>query len=211
MLSSRLARCVRDKSLGGAPRAGLNPWTDCEIVTTVARFRRGTIFLNRYVLLEPIGQGSVTVVYLADDTLNNRQVAVKLLDPALADNRRAQERVRHPAEIMSTLADAGVPRVYEYGAAPLGDGSSLGYCVLELLTGEALDSRLSRGPLPWLEAVRVAATVADVLTVAHAQNIALRVLGPTSVLLTDDGAKIVDFDAAITVTPPAASEPAPEA
>jgi serine/threonine-protein kinase len=160
------------------------------------------MFLNRYVLLEPIGQGSVTVVYQAEDTLNNLQVAVKLLEPSLADNRRAQERLRRPAEIMSLLSDAGVPRVYEAGTAPLGDGSALGYCVMELLTGEALDSRLARGPLPWLQAIRVAATIADVLTLAHAQSIALRVLGPTGVLLTADGAKIVDFDAAMVVVPP---------
>jgi serine/threonine-protein kinase len=169
------------------------------------------MFLNRYVLLEPIGQGSVAVVYQAEDTLNNRQVAVKLLDPSLADNRRAQERLRHPAEMMSLLEDAGVPRMYEYGAAPLGDGAYLGYCVVELLTGEALDSRLLRGPLSWLDATRVAATVADVLTLAHAQNIALRVIEPTSVLLTADGAKIVDFDAAMFVVPAAPTPgPAPE-
>jgi serine/threonine-protein kinase len=167
------------------------------------------MFLDRYVLLEPIGQGSVAVVYQAEDTLNNVQVAVKLLEPSLADNHRAHERLRHPAEIMSLFSDPGVPTVYDYGTAPLGDGSSLAYCVLELLTGEALDSRLLRGPLSWLEAVRVAATVADVLTLAHAQNIALRVLAPTSVLLTAEGVKIVDFDAAMIVAPTRA--PAPEA
>src|SRR5262245_31644798 len=109
---------------------------------------------------------------------------------------------------MSLLADAGVPQVYEYGSAPLGDGVELGYCVLELLTGEALDSRLQRGPLGWLDAARVAATIADVLTLAHAQSIALRVLSPTGVLLTVDGAKIVDFDAAVVVVPPPVANPA---
>ena len=175
----------------------------------MTRFRRGTTFLNRYVLLGPIGRGSVSVVYEAEDTLNSRRVAIKLLEPSLAADPRARDRVRHPAMIMTMLREAGVPRVYEFGDAPFGDGATIAYSVLEYLTGESLDSRLAHGPLPWPDAVGVAATVADVLTVAHAQGIALGQLGPASILLCADGPRVVDVDAAGGM--PRSAEPSADA
>ena len=173
----------------------------------MTQFRKGTVFLGRYVLLGAIGRGGVSVVYEADDTLNARRVAVKLLEPEYAANADARDRVLHPAAVMTQLRDPGVPRLYEYGDAPFGDGSSIAYAVMELLTGESLDRRLARGPLPVLDAVSIAAAIADLLTVAHTQGLVLGGFGPASILLTAAGAKIVDLDTAGAPRP----EPLPTA
>ncbi|MEV0719613.1 serine/threonine-protein kinase [Asanoa sp. NPDC050611] len=147
----------------------------------------GTTILRRYVLLGPIARGGVSTVYHGFDSQTARPLAVKVITPAHADlaGREAEitERLRHPS----------VPRVYDHGAAPLPDGSVAPYVVLELLDGVALAGRLVGGPLPWPEAVRIAATVADVLAVAHRRGVVHRDVSARNVMLTRAGAKIIDF------------------
>ena len=101
----------------------------------MARFQRGTTFLDRYVLLGPIGHGGVSVVYEALDTLVDRHVAIKMLDPTLASDTRAQARIRREAIITDRMRHPSVPRVYEYGDAPQTDGTRVAYVVMELLEG----------------------------------------------------------------------------
>ena len=147
----------------------------------------GTTILRRYVLLGPIARGGVSTVYHGFDSHSARPLAVKLISPAHADTacREADltERLRHPS----------VPRVYDHGAAPLPDGSIAPYVVLELLNGVALAGRLVGGPVPWPEAVRIAATVADVLAVAHRRGVVHRDVSARNVMLTRSGVKMIDF------------------
>lgn len=152
----------------------------------------GTTILRRYVLIGPIGRGGVSTVYHAVDAHQGRPVAIKLLR-SRADARREAfitDRLRHPS----------VPRVHDHGEAPLPDGTVVPYVVLDLLDGVALAGRLSGGgPLPWAESVRIAATVADVLAVAHRRGFVHRDLGPHNIMLTTGGAKIIDFGLATVV------------
>jgi len=168
----------------------------------VARFRIGTAFLRRYVLLAPIGHGGVSVVYQALDTVRGRNTAIKMLDPTLADDHQAQERIRREAMITDRVRHPSVPKIYDYGDAPLADGTVVPYVVMELLTGEMLATRLAAGALEWPDAVRVAATVADVLVVAHKRGVVHRDLTPANIMMTKDGAKIIDFGVAVTVSAP---------
>jgi serine/threonine protein kinase len=168
----------------------------------VARFPTGTTFLGRYVLLGPVGHGGVSVVYQAVDTFDGRHVAIKMLDPTRAGDNRAQERMRREAVITERMRHPSVPRIYEYGDAPLGDGTSVAYAVMALLSGTVLADELTHGPLPWEEAVRIAATVADVLAVAHKRGIVHRDIRPANIMMTKDGAKIIDFGVAVTVDTP---------
>ncbi|MEV4619969.1 serine/threonine-protein kinase [Asanoa sp. NPDC049573] len=153
----------------------------------MAWLRMGTTFLRRYVLLGPIARGGVSTVYHGFDSHSARPLAVKVITPAHPDaaGREAAitERLRHPS----------VPRVYDHGAAPLPDGSVAPYVVLELLDGVALAGRLVGGPLPWPEAVRIAATLADVLAVAHRRGFVHRDVSARNVMLTRAGAKMIDF------------------
>lgn len=165
-------------------------------------FPIGTAFVRRYVLLGPIGRGGVSVVYQALDTVQGRHTAIKMLDPALARDPGAQERIRREAMITDRVQHPGVPRIYDYGDAPQPDGTVIPYVVMDLLTGTVLGERLGAGPLPWQDAVRIAADVADVLTVAHRRGVVHRDLTPANIMLTRDGAKIIDFGVAVTVRTP---------
>jgi serine/threonine-protein kinase len=93
-----------------------------------------------------------------------------------------------------------VPKVYDFGDAPLPDGTIVPYVVMELLSGVALTGRLAGGgPMPWREAVTAAATVADVLAVAHRRGVVHRDLTADNIMMTSTGLKIIDFGLATTV------------
>ena len=153
----------------------------------------GTAILRRYVLIGAIGQGGVSTVYSAVDARRGRKLAVKVLAPALADDAAARDDVRREALITDRLRHPGVPRVFEYGEAPLPDGTVVPYVVLELLSGVPLTDLLADGPLDWPEAVRIAATAADVLAVAHRRGVVHRDLTARNVMVTPVGVKIIDF------------------
>jgi serine/threonine-protein kinase len=140
------------------------------------------------------------VVYQAVDTVDGRNVAIKMLDPTRAGDTRAQERIRREAIITARMRHPSVPRIYEYGDAPLGNGTSVAYVVMALLSGTVLGEHLADGPLDWTNAVRIAATVADVLAVAHKRGIVHRDIAPNNIMMTKDGAKIIDV--AVTVDTP---------
>jgi serine/threonine protein kinase len=153
----------------------------------------GTAILRRYVLIGAIGQGGVSTVYSAVDARRGRKLTVKVLAPALADDAAARDDVRREALITDRLRHPGVPRVFEYGEAPLPDGTVVPYVVLELLSGVPLTDLLADGPLDWPEAVRIAATAADVLAVAHRRGVVHRDLTARNVMVTPAGVKIIDF------------------
>jgi len=139
------------------------------------------------------------MVYHAIDSLKPRPLAVKLLEPTLAGDARARDNVRREALITQRLRHPSVPKVYDFGDAPLPDGTVVPYVVMELLTGVSLAGRIASGSMPWEEAVSVAATVADVLAVAHRRGVVHRDLGPENLMMTSSGLKIIDFGLAITV------------
>jgi serine/threonine protein kinase len=159
----------------------------------------GTAIVGRYVLIGPVGYGGVSVVYQAIDTHRGSRTAVKLLSPAFADDEYARQRVRQEALITTRLRHPSVPQIYDYGDAQLPDGRVVPYVAMELLSGAMLAGRLAGGALPWPEAVQVAATIADVLAIAHRRGVVHRDLTPANIMITDSGPKIIDFGEAITV------------
>jgi serine/threonine-protein kinase len=141
----------------------------------------------------------VSVVYQAIDAGYGRTAALKLLTPNFADDPGARWKVHREALITDRLRNPSVPRIYDYGDARLPDGGSVPYVSMELLRGAVLAGRLVSGPLAWAEAVKVAATVADVLAIAHRRGVVHRDLTPENIMMTASGAKIVDFGEATTV------------
>jgi serine/threonine protein kinase len=159
----------------------------------------GTAIVGRYVLIGPVGYGGVSVVYQAIDTHRGSRCAIKLLSPAFADDDYARRRVSQEALITTRLRHPSVPQVFDYGDATLPDGRVVPYVAMELLSGAMLAGRLAGGALPWPEAVRVAATIADVLAIAHRRGVVHRDLTPANIMMTDSGPKIIDFGEATTV------------
>src|SRR5436190_6893935 len=159
----------------------------------------GTAIVGRYVLIGPVGYGGVSVVYQAIDTFRGSRTAIKLLSPAFADDDYARQRVRQEALITTRLRHPSVPQIYDFGDAQLPDGRVVPYVAMELLSGAMLAGRLAGGALPWPEAVRVTATIADVLAIAHRRGVVHRDLTPANIMMTDSGPKIIDFGEAITI------------
>lgn len=159
----------------------------------------GTALLRRYVLVGPIGRGGASQVYQAVDVRHRRPVAIKLAEPTHSDDPRVRERLRREAMIADRLRHPSVPKIYDFGDASLPDGTVLPYVGMELLLGVALAGKLVGGPLPWPDAVRIAATAADVLAVAHRRGVVHRDLAPSNIMLTRHGPKVIDFGLAMEI------------
>jgi serine/threonine-protein kinase len=143
------------------------------------------LIAGRYRLLQPLGRGSMSSVWEAEDAELGRRVAVKLLAPS-ADRQRFEREARAAA----ALSHPNIVSLYDYGQA---EGRP--FMVLECLPGGSLEDRLRDGePLPDADARRIAAEVAAGLTHAHHRGLVHRDLKPANILFDAEGrAKIGDF------------------
>lgn len=159
----------------------------------------GTRLHERFVLVEPIGAGGMAEVWRAEDEVLGRSVAVKFLDARVGGDATRRIATRREAQAAARLTHPNITRVYDYGEADLPDGRSAPYLVMELLNGQGLNERLAGGPLPVRAALTVAGQVAGALAAAHAIGVVHCDVKPGNVMLTETGAKVLDFGiAAIT-------------
>jgi serine/threonine-protein kinase len=156
---------------------------------------------DRYVLRERIGLGGMSEVWRADDEVLHRPVAVKALAGQLAADPQLRATIQREARAAARLTHPHVTQVYDYGEATLDSGVVVPYLVMELVAGQNLADRLSTGPLPWPEAVRVAGQVAGALAAAHRIGVVHRDIKPGNVMLTETGAKVLDFGIAALAGP----------
>src|SRR3954454_7140477 len=144
----------------------------------------GDLIAGRYRLLETLGRGAMSAVWLAEDEELGRRVAVKTLAPS-ADRARFEREARAAA----ALSHPNICSVYDYGEA---EGRP--FMVLEYLSGGSLEERLRGGPLDDDEALRISTEIAAGLAQAHARGLVHRDLKPANVLFDAEGrAKIADF------------------
>ncbi|MEV2237422.1 serine/threonine-protein kinase [Micromonospora sp. NPDC049891] len=164
---------------------------------------------DRYVLHDRIGLGGMSEVWRADDEVLGRSVAVKVLAGTFAVDPELRATLRREARAAARLAHPHVTQVYDYGEAALAGGNVVPYLVMELVDGRNLADRLADGPLPWRPALRMAAEVAAALAAAHRLGVVHRDIKPGNVMLTDNGAKVLDFGiAALAGAPPPGARPA---
>jgi eukaryotic-like serine/threonine-protein kinase len=145
----------------------------------------GEMFAGRYRLLEPLGRGAMSAVWLAHDEELARRVAVKMLAPS-ADRSRFEREARAAA----ALSHPNICALYDYGEA---DGRP--YMVLEYLPNGSLEERLAaKAPLPDAETLRIATELAAGLAHAHERGLVHRDLKPANILFdAEDRAEIADF------------------
>ena len=128
-------------------------------------------------------------VYRARDEQLGCDVAIKFVLAELAADARAAECLANEAQINAALSHPGIVTVHEIGCH-----RGRPFIVMELVDGESLALRLSRGALDLGEALCLAAEIADALAAAHDAGVVHRDLKPQNVMLTKHGrAKIVDF------------------
>ena len=145
--------------------------------------------LGPYEILAPIGAGGMGEVYRARDTRLGRDVAVKIVPPAVAANADALGRFERETRAVAALSHPNILTIHDVGRS---DGTA--YAVLELLEGQTLRARLDGGALPQRKALEIAAQMARGLAAAHDKQIAHRDLKPENVFVTADGSvKILDF------------------
>ncbi len=148
---------------------------------------------HRYRLMERLGHGGMASVWRAVDQVLGRPVAVKVLAPRLMADHDFLQRFRVEARAAARLTHPHITSVFDYGERDLPGGELVAFIVMELLDGESLAARLQRGPLPWREAVAVCAQVAQALAAAHRRGVVHRDVKPGNVVLTQAGAKVLDF------------------
>ncbi len=117
---------------------------------------------------------------------------VKVLAADLADDPRGRERFEREAHIISKLTHPHICTLYDVGSASV-QGEEVPFLVMELLEGETLATRLTRGPLPQAQALRCAIEIAGALAAAHALGIVHRDLKPANIMLTKAGVELLDF------------------
>jgi len=146
--------------------------------------------LGPYEVLSPLGAGGMGEVYLARDTRLDREVAVKVLPPHLAESAEALTRFEREAKAVAALSHPNILAIHDFGTQ---DGTA--FAVMELLEGETLRERLTNGgAFPAHKTVEYALQIAHGLAAAHARGIVHRDLKPENVFVTRDGhVKILDF------------------
>jgi serine/threonine protein kinase len=158
--------------------------------------------LGKYRIIGTLGRGATGIVYRAVDESLGREVAVKILNPSLAESK-ALERFRAEAAVLASLNHPGIATIYELLTSP----TEL-LMVMELVRGETLEQLCDRlGPLPLDRAAYLIDQILSALEHAHRAGVVHRDLKPANVMLTELGIKIMDFGVAhARRAEPAASE-----
>ncbi len=141
---------------------------------------------SHYRIERPLGQGGFARVFLAHDTVLDRQVALKILRPR--EGRSAGEALRE-ARLAAALNHPNVCTIFS-----VDDSEGLSIIVMECLPGQPLSKLAATGPLPAAHVVTIVSQIVDGMSAAHAQGIVHGDLKPANILVTDDGVvKILDF------------------
>src|SRR3954467_7392480 len=150
--------------------------------------------INRYTLVDMIGQGGMGRVYLARDTRLNRSVALKILSPERMNNPRAIARFQREARVGAQLQHENLVRIYDEG-----ESNGKCYLVMEFIEGKNIGAIIAEGgPIPPSTAARLARQVALGLEHAQQKGLIHRDVNPYNILVTRDGiAKLTDLGLAI--------------
>ncbi len=159
--------------------------------------------IGRYQLIEELGRGMMGVVYRAHDSLLDRTVALKTIQLAMGvpegERRSFEERFFLEARSAARLSHPGIVVVHDVGRDP--ETGTL-FMALEHLKGRTLGRVIDESaPLPWRQAARITARVAEALGHAHSEGVVHRDIKPANIMLLDSGEpKIMDFGVAKLAT-----------
>jgi hypothetical protein len=153
--------------------------------------------LGPYEIVAPLGAGGFGEVYKARDTRLDRTVAVKVLPERIAQREELRARFEREARAVASLNHPNICSLFDIGP---------GYMAMELIDGETLAARISKGAIPLEQALKYAVQIADALDRAHRAGVTHRDVKPQNIMITRDGVKVLDFGLAKAA---AASKPGP--
>ena len=139
---------------------------------------------GRYVLLRPLGQGGMGLVYAARDTSLDREVALKIIAPHLAGDVDYRARFTREATVLSQMSSPHVVAVHDYGER---DGCL--FLVTQLVPGGDLATQLGQGPVAPVEALGLVSQILEGLADAHDVGVVHRDVKPSNVLLRRRGGR----------------------
>ncbi|HUQ86143.1 MAG TPA: protein kinase [Vicinamibacterales bacterium] len=154
-----------------------------------------------------VGAGGMGEVYRARDSQLNRDVAIKILLPAVANDADRLARFRREAQVLASLNHQNIAHIHGIEQAEAGP-----FLVMEFVEGPTLADRIAQGPIPVDEALAIARQIADALEAAHERGVIHRDLKPANIKVRDDGAvKVLDFGLAKALEPATGTESGPAA
>jgi serine/threonine-protein kinase len=150
----------------------------------------GRVLGGRYELVSPIARGGMATVWVADDPVLSRRVAVKILRADLAADEGTRARFRHEAIAAARLSHPNIVSTYDTG-----DDDGVAYIVMELVEGPTLRHLIDQqGGLPVGDVIRIGKQVAEALDAAHRAGLVHRDVKPANVLVPASGpVKVTDF------------------
>ena len=146
--------------------------------------------ISHYRIVSKLGEGGMGVVYLADDTLLGRQVAIKTLVDSSHATQRFRSRFLREARAVSALSHPHIATIYDYGETSEGQP----YIVMELIKGETLSDLIHHNKLSLKRSLEIAISVAAALDEAHRHGIVHRDIKPSNIAINERGeVKVLDF------------------
>jgi serine/threonine protein kinase len=162
--------------------------------------------ISHYRIVEKLGEGGMGVVYVAEDTVLGRRVAIKMLTSARGPaDQHFRMRFLREARAVSTLSHPHIATIYDYGDTD--DGQP--YIVMELVKGQTLSALMASETLTIPRAIEIVKQVAEALAEAHRNGIVHRDIKPSNIAINERGdVKVLDFGLAkqIDISPVASAD-----
>jgi len=151
--------------------------------------------LDKYELLERVGQGGMAIVYRGIDRQLKRVVAIKVLHKHLADYQEARDRFEREAQAVAKLRHENILEIFDYSGAAAAEVAGSSYIVTEFIDGQTLKQRITDRPITYPEiGAMIMLQVCRALGHAHGVGILHRDVKPENVMIRTDGVvKLMDF------------------
>ena len=157
----------------------------------------GKIFADRYKLIKILGSGGMAEVFLAEDSMLDKLIAIKILKRELINNRESVRYFKNEAEVISHLSHPNIVEVYDVG---MFDGHP--YIVMEYVEGRSLGKIIRENALDPEMAFGILIQAMRALRAAHRHAIIHRDVKPENILVSEEGrVKLMDFGIARTMAP----------